>query len=162
VLRKQVYELTAEDLLRFPAWQFALDEEAEAGQDEATVRPYPFEGALDPAAGMFIVSASFRLSDGSQMKGYLTPPGPNEDGLRTIQPIIVTTLGQVMFWRGMFMPTPEELDADYRRLGKSSSSQVFPIHFASDVPLLKGPIQGELIGFLFVEDITATVVRVVT
>jgi len=38
-IRKQVHELTIEDLEAHPAWQFALDEEAEEGQDEATVRP---------------------------------------------------------------------------------------------------------------------------
>src|SRR5882724_9722481 len=41
-IRKQVYELTLEDLVAFPAWEFALDEEGEPDQDEATVRPFPF------------------------------------------------------------------------------------------------------------------------
>ena len=38
-IRKQVYQLTLDDLERTPVWEFALDEEVEEGQDEATVRP---------------------------------------------------------------------------------------------------------------------------
>jgi len=38
--RKQVYDLTLADLQAAPVWEFALDEEGVAGQDEATVRPY--------------------------------------------------------------------------------------------------------------------------
>ena len=38
-VRKQIYKLEHSDLDRFPAWEFALDEEGRAGQDEATVRP---------------------------------------------------------------------------------------------------------------------------
>ncbi len=48
-IRKQVYELTVDDLDRHPVWEFALDEEGEEGQDEATVRPYEPQGVLDPA-----------------------------------------------------------------------------------------------------------------
>jgi hypothetical protein len=35
--RKQVYDLTRENLSKFPIWEFALDEEGDEGQDEATV-----------------------------------------------------------------------------------------------------------------------------
>ena len=38
-IRKQVYDLTAEDLRRYPLWEFCLDEEGIEGQDEATVKP---------------------------------------------------------------------------------------------------------------------------
>ena len=56
-IRKQVYELTTEDLERHPVWEFALDEEGEEGQDEATVRPYELQGTLDPAEGMFVITS---------------------------------------------------------------------------------------------------------
>jgi hypothetical protein len=46
--RKQVYELTVEDLRQHPVWEFALDEEGEEGQDEATVRPFVSSGSVDP------------------------------------------------------------------------------------------------------------------
>ena len=38
-VRKPVDKLTPADLEQFPFWEFALDEEGIAGQDETTVRP---------------------------------------------------------------------------------------------------------------------------
>src|ERR1700735_3746644 len=77
-IRRQVYELTLADLERFPVWEFALDEEGEEGQDEATVRPYAASGALDAAAGMFIVRAKLTLSDGV-VQGLCYTVGPGRD-----------------------------------------------------------------------------------
>ena len=96
-VRKQVYELTLADLERTPVWEFALDEEGEEGQDEATVRPFERSLPLDPGDGMFVVRARFRLADGTPLLGYLTPPVQADSSLATIQPIIVTPKGQVIF-----------------------------------------------------------------
>lgn len=67
-IRKQVYELTLDDLRKSPVWEFALDEEGEEGQDEATVRPCEIPAPLDPADGPFIIRALFTLADGAQMR----------------------------------------------------------------------------------------------
>src|SRR5437773_1340523 len=99
-IRKQVYELTVQDLREHPVWEFALDEEDKRGQDEATVRPFISSGSVDPGAGTFIVRARFTLADGTPFVGYLTPrDDPNDLG--TIQPQIVTERGQVWFWMGV-------------------------------------------------------------
>jgi len=89
-IRKQVYDLTSADLATSPVWEFALDEEGEDGQDEATVRPYLLRRGLDLDAGMFVVRALFVLADGTIMTGYLTPPVQGDAGLGTLQPVIVT------------------------------------------------------------------------
>jgi hypothetical protein len=47
--RKQVYELTLDDLGKFPVWEFRLDKDGAQGQDEATVRPFTAPGPLNPA-----------------------------------------------------------------------------------------------------------------
>lgn len=151
-MRKQVYELTLMDLRRTAAWEFALDEEDVEGQDEATVRPHDFQGLVDPSAGMMVVRARFRLADGSEHLGYLTPPCGDDVGLGALQPVIVGDGGQVMFWHGSMEPARAEMDASYLRLGKSASSQVFPVQFQSDVPLAGGPLSGEISGFLVLED----------
>jgi hypothetical protein len=62
-IRKQVYELKLDDVRRFPVWEFALDEEGEEGQDEATVRPCEISGPLDSADRPFIIRAGFTLAD---------------------------------------------------------------------------------------------------
>jgi hypothetical protein len=156
-----VYELTPEDLERFPIWEFALDEEGEEGQDEATVRPYAANGPLDPADGMFIVRASLTLADGTRLKGYLTPPVQGETGLSTFQPAVVVQDGQVSFWCGMVSPTLEHISKSYALLGKASSTHVFPLRFESDVALVGGPIAGDVPGFVVLEDFRTMRTRVI-
>ncbi|HYN10338.1 MAG TPA: hypothetical protein VES67_23325 [Vicinamibacterales bacterium] len=149
-IRKPVFKLDLEDFILSPVWEFALDEEGEPDQDETTVRPYSRPGA-PPVDGMFVVRARFQLADGTTMSGYLTPPVQGDDGLGTLQPIILTPDGQVAFWHGMRAPTPDEIGESYRRLGKSSPDQVFPIRFESEVEIVGGPVRGELPGFLVLE-----------
>lgn len=151
-IRKSVSELSREDLLRFSVWEFALDEEGEEGQDETTVRPFVACGELDPSAGMFVVRARFQLPDGTEMLGYLTPHLPPDNGLNALQPVIVTEDGQVGFWWGVIEPPPTQLSDLYRRLGRASPSQVFPIRFSSDVSIAGGPVRGEVPGFMVLED----------
>ncbi len=152
LIRKQIYELTTEDLVLYSVWEFALDEEGEEGQDEATVRPYQPNGPLDPSDGMFVVCARFVLAAGTQMRGYLTPPVQGDSDLGTLQPAIVVDGGQVSFWCGMLAPEPAHVTANYALLGKSEASEVFPLRFDSDVELVGGPVAGELLGFLVLED----------
>jgi hypothetical protein len=150
-IRKQVYELTLDDVNEFPIWEFALDEEGEEGQDEATVRPCEVLASLDPANGMFIVRAMFTLADGSKMQGYLTPPIQGDDGLGTLQPVIITPHGQVMFWYGALTPDEVRLAESYEKLGRGAE-RVFPIEVASQVELVAGPIRCVVPGFVILED----------
>ena len=151
-VRKQVYLLTEDDLRDHEVWEFALDEEGVEGQDEATVRPFSPQGELDASSGMFVLRASFRLADGSRMSGYLTPPAGSDSGLGTIQPVIVSASGQVTFWQGIRRPQRTELDDWYRRLGRTAS-QLFPLEFNSEVPLVRGPVRGTIPGFLVVQSL---------
>ncbi len=160
-IRKQVYELSPDDLSKFPVWEFALDEEGEEGQDEATVRPYEVSGALDPSDGMFVVLASFTLVDGSRMQGYLTPPVQGDDSLGTSQPVIVTDHGQVGFWCGIMSPSPEQLAQNYRTLGRDAA-RTFPLRFESQIELVGGPVRGTLAGFMVLEDSRTGTVRTLT
>lgn len=160
-IRKPVNELTASDFVANPVWEFALDEEGEEGQDETTVRPYPVSGQLDATEGMFVVRARFALADGTQMQGYLTPPTPEDPSLGTLQPIILTPHGQVMFWWGSISPEPALVAESYSRLGKASPAEVFPVSYESAVPLKGGNVYGEVPGFLVLEDFRTMRTRVV-
>ena len=158
--KKQVYELTLEDLSEFPVWEFSLDEEGEEGRDECTVRPYTASGPLDPADRMFVVRAVFTLADGSRMQGYLTPPVRGDESTGTLQPIIVTDRGQVRFWCGTSAPDSERLARSYELLGKDSR-HVFPVQFESEVELVGGRARGSVPGFLVVEDFQTRKTRTV-
>jgi hypothetical protein len=146
--RKQVCNLTLDDLTRFPVWEFALDEEGEEGQDEATVRPYQFTPPLNPNDEMFVVLAEFTLADGTRMQGYFTPPVQGAGGISTFQPIIITEQGQVGFWYGIRKPDAETISEDYHLLDKTAS-QVFPVMFRSMVEIRDGSVEGTLDGFLY-------------
>ena len=158
--RKQVYELTLDDLSEFPVWEFRLDADGAVGQDEATVRPFAVCGRLDPAERMFVVRAVFTLADGSRMRGYLTPPVRGREGIGTLQPIIVTKSGQVRFWCGTAVPDAQRLARSYQLLGKDATA-VFPLRFESDVELVGGPAGGSVPGFLVLEDFQTRKTRTV-
>lgn len=152
-LGRQVYELTPQDLIDHPIWEFALDEEGEDGQDEATVRPWDGTTTLDPHDGMFVVQAGFELADGTRLLGYLTPPDQGEDSVATIQPIILTNDGQVSFWHGVVEPSSESTERAYGLLGRTRG-KVFPIRYSSQVALVGGAVSGSLNGFLHYRSFT--------
>ena len=151
MVRKQVYDLTPRDLAMHAVWEFALDEEGDEDQDEATVRPFTVDTVVDPSVGMLIVSATFTLNDGSTRTGYLTPPFQGDPSLGVVQPVVVTDQGQVLFWLGVIAPTSEQLAGEYERL-QSDADSTFPIHFQSDLPSIHGPIAGTIGGFYVLED----------
>lgn len=150
-IRKQVYDLGPQDFEEHPVWEFALDEECEEGQDEATVRPFTTDGPLDVDAGMFVVRARFTMADGTVAEGYLTPPVQGMEGIETYQPTIVTSDGQVPLWCGIFPPDEQFLRQSYSFLGKASD-EVFPVRYASVVHLSVGTVEGTIAGFSYFVD----------
>jgi hypothetical protein len=160
-IRKQVYELTLDDVSQFPVWEFALDEEGEEGQDEATMRPCEISGALDPSDGIFIVRATFTLADGTKMCGFLTPPVPCDAGFGRLQPVIITDRGQVSFWHGVLAPDTQSLAQSYGKLGRDAGN-TFPVQVISDVELVGAPVRASIEGFIVLEDWRTGKTRTVT
>lgn len=146
--RKQVYELTADDLRQFPVWEFALDEEGDDGQDEATIRPFPSEDIEDRLDGSLVVAATFELADGTCLPGYLTPRNSDARTLGDLQPQIITDRGQVMFWYGR---CPLQTSIPYEKLNRASN-QVFPVRFQSLVGSEISKCVGEIPGFCCLND----------
>jgi hypothetical protein len=160
-IRKQVNDLTLDDLGRFPVWEYALDEASEEGQDEATVRPYKFSGLLNTSDGQFIVRAFFTLADGTRFLGHVSPPSCNDEGPVTVHPTIVSEKGLIIFWCGIIEPKPTYLAQCYKMLGREAS-EVFPIRFEADVALANGTIAGTVPGFVVLEDFQSGKTRIVT
>jgi len=143
-VRKHVYDLTPPDLAAHPVWEFCLDEEWVVGQDETTVRNRDDVQAVGGRPeGDFVVSAEFRLRDGSVLGGYVVTREEDDPSAR--QPVIVTERGQVGFWRGALPLTPAELAEAYDLLGRRAE-EVFPVRYRSRVwvgtDFLKGTIRG--------------------
>jgi hypothetical protein len=160
-IRKQVYNLTPKDLLRYPVWIFALDEECEAGQDEATVKPWEGSAPFDPGEGLNVVRADFWLADGTHALGYLSAQVRDFSKIGYIQPTIVTHRGQVGFWSGARKPDAARLREDYEILGKDRS-QVFPVRYESAVEITTGKVTGMIEGFLHYRSMCDETVEVVT
>lgn len=146
-LRKQVTDLTPEDLRETPVWEYALDEEGEPGQDEETLRPCPGVEKVDPKKGIFVVATSFQAADGTRFSGFATPVVTEED--HSEQPTIITDTGFVNFWRGMAFDErklDEAIAAGYDAL-KRSPAELFPLHWEMGVRVKGGSSKGELRGF---------------
>lgn len=153
-IRKQLDDLILDDILKFPSWEFALDEEGTPGQNEQTVRPLLSVPPLDPANNYLVVRATFQLADGTEYKGLIKPIR-SEGGLLPplipidLFPIILTNQGRVNFWYGMFKPDSRELVNNYSMLGKENPAKIFPIKFSSDVEIVNGIFEGILTGFMY-------------
>jgi hypothetical protein len=149
-VRKQVYELTLADLERFPVWEFALDEEGEPEQDEATVKPRPdLATGVEPDEGLFVVRAAFMAADGSSFEGFVTPD--SEGDLGSIQPSVVTSGGHARFWFGIAEPEPEKIEKSYKALGRDRDN-LFPLSFRTSVPVDGAPMEGTVPGFMYLDD----------
>jgi hypothetical protein len=146
-LRKQITDLTLDDLRQTPVWQFAQDEEGEPGQDEETLKPCPGVEEVDPTQGIFVVATSFQAADGTRFSGFATPVATDES--LSEQPTIITDTGFVNFWRGMAFDErklDQAIAAGYEAL-KTSAAELFPLRWEMDVTVKGGPSKGELHGF---------------
>lgn len=162
-IRKQVYDLTLDDVKCYPVWQYALDEEGEDGQDEATVRPVPVE-EMDLQHSSYIVRARFLLADGTTAIGTVTVSDLPDDGIIKIegdndgnakrQPVIITSSGQIGFWFGSIKPKDKEIAEAYLALGCKSPGAVFPLTYRVDVQMPNCPAGGRIGGFQYLEDKT--------
>jgi hypothetical protein len=156
-IRTQDYNLTFTDLMKYPAWKYALDEEEVEDQDERTVRPYLAPTPLDLSKAYFLVRASFFLADGTSYKGYIKPkPLDRVDAGNLISvivpydlsPIIVLGKEHIHFQYGPEKPDPEEMKRVYS-LFSTPPHGVFPIKFSSDVEVLDSVHEGKLDGFMY-------------
>lgn len=157
-IRRQCYELTAEDLSQYPIWEFALDEEGEDDQDEATVRPIPFNYIPANEWRMMVVAAEARFAGGKVFPATLylnaSPNGvendTSKDALASYQPCVLVDGKLLSFWYGM-LPSrhlEEGMAKFYAHVGLPAE-QVFPIEVTAAI-LVEGenaPRQIRVTGF---------------
>jgi hypothetical protein len=150
-IRRQVYELSLQDLADYPVWEFCSDEESVEGQDEATVKPANVTHATDEA-GAYVFAVDVVYADGERAIGYRYSGSVKEFG--TIQPCVVTASGQVSFWYGMlrFVDIEAVKTDAYARLRKTSTD-LFPIEFLTRVPVEGQNQKVRVSGFMGLDDI---------
>jgi hypothetical protein len=143
-IRKQVYDLTTEDLRAYPLWEFCLDEEGVEGQDEATVKPSVDVEVPGYSPGAYVVATDFFLHDGSSLEGYIYSGKPSDFGC--VQPNVILGSGQVNFWFGIRAPNAEKLKRIYERFGKTKD-QLFPLSYKTRVAINGNRADGTIYGF---------------
>jgi hypothetical protein len=124
--------------------------------DEETFRPWT--GARPVGAdAMYLVSCTFRLSDGAAFAGFATPADQSDD-LGTMQPQLFDTSGRRhAFWLGMF-PVEAEIES-FRAALSRPSNRVFPIHFGARSGLTRAACGGSIRGFMKSSDSGAEVLK---
>jgi hypothetical protein len=156
-VRRHDYELSLEDLSEYPVWEYALSEEDIDNQDERTLRPSLASPPVNPNDAYFLVRATFKLANGAQLKGFITPLKEQDDDFMRpvipvdLNPVIVSNAGHVAFCYGKSSLDQEQIDKNYKRLGYPSI-EVFPISFTADVEINNGVSSGTLQGFLILDN----------
>jgi hypothetical protein len=139
---KQVYELSVQDFLDHPIWEFCSDEEGVEGRDEATVRPTTKTKLTAELPGACVLAAKVGFADGSSGAGYLY--NCEEDDIGCVQPNLLAGASQVNFWLGWlrFIPNAaERVQLGYRKIGKTKDA-VFPISFESTLKVKGRALKG--------------------
>lgn len=155
-IRKQDNSLTILDLMQFPAWEYALDEEDFQGQNEKTIRPSMIPPPLDRGKSYFLVRTVFTLANGGSLIGIIKPLNKGEEQLMQplvpydLNPVIVTDQGHVTFCYGAFKPDESIILENYKRLGYGSEC-IFPIRFQADIEVCDSVDEGVLEGFMYFE-----------
>lgn len=133
--RKPIDQLKPEDLIAFPIWEFASDEEESEEQDETWVRPHSAK-TVGPDLYALSVATDFLASSGQMFTGFVG----------------VTTAGDLEFGHGMLLHEDHHIfvpPAGYPQAKKDrkavaaalrmKESQVFPLKFTLRV-LLQGEV----------------------
>lgn len=148
---KQFGDLRPEDFDRCAVWaschSFDCDELWYDETDEETLRPWDGQLPVDPSDGMFLVKAKFRLSDGREFWGYVTPGNPEEDAsIGILQPYLAVGSQFFGFWGGMLGVAKTAKDSFYAAIAADHTT-AFPIEFSVDTKFALRAISGTIAGF---------------
>jgi len=132
-----------------PIWEFAIDEEGEEGQDETTLRPIFDATIADPADGLCIVKVEFQTSSGKIYFGLCSPAFDFKFG--EIQPCMFTDKGILSFWCGMMKPERLQIENLYAQFEETKDT-LFPIKFKSLTKSKGAALEGQIDGFMFLEN----------
>ena len=140
---KQIYDLSRDDIRRYPVWYFPMDETVE---DELTVRPIKANEKLPDGDYQVIVRTMFEGSDGQEYIGYLYWSDPPE--ISDIKPVVFTGDEDcVTFWNGMCEPSWNDYSSEQQAL-----KNAFPLKYRSEAYDSLAVIFGELDGLYYLDD----------
>jgi hypothetical protein len=132
---KPLRDLTIDDLHMTPVWQ-----SLGGADEEALVVPTRRTTLSESDQDTFLAVTEFVLGNGQRHLGFCSPT--DDSGLDYVQPVIVTTKGQVTLW--FHEPPSQGLLADqWSRLGVPETD-VFPIKYECPVPVDGRTVKGTI------------------
>jgi hypothetical protein len=150
--RRQLEDLTADDLALHAAWWFPPEDGHLTGPDACTVMPMDAsaageDGACEFPDGRFLLRAGFVLADGSAAVGHVTYAAGETPDLASQEPTICTPRGQVPLWHGAIVPDGAFVTRMLALLGRAHAA-VFPLRWRAALHPTSAEIAGEAAGFL--------------
>jgi hypothetical protein len=127
--RKPIDQITVEDLVDFPIWEFCLDEEGVEGMDETWVRPLA-AAAVPNEYYALSVAAEFETASGLRVNGLI--------GVTTIAGEVEIAYPVLLFdGKYLFVPSQHDNDEKLRRAITDAlgPSPVFPLRYRLGVPI---------------------------
>jgi len=146
---KQFGDLVPSDFDRHPVWIGCHTADTEEPwydeTDEETFRPWSGPLPARPSDGMFLVTATINLADGTALPGFVTPAF-DEGDLGTQQPQVFVRGRRFGFWGGTSGVPLAKRQAFYEVLGKPLAA-IFPLRFGVAPGLAAGAVTGQVAGF---------------
>lgn len=141
---KQLYEITAKDLINHPIWRFPMNETV---KNELTISPC-LDKKVDLLSEKIIVKATFFCSNSKKYIGYIYwAPEPHD--IKVIQPnLIFNDDTNLCFWGGIRKLSWNDFNIDTDLIKK-----MFPISYASEPCQGVPPINGNIDGLYYFDDI---------
>jgi len=123
--RKPINTLESKDMVAFPVWEFASDEEGVEGQDETWVRPVKTK--VIPADSYSLsVAAHFITASGKELPGLV---GVTTAGAIKLGPAVLLPVGKYIVFP---FPGDRNAEAEFRAAAAllgMSEAEVFPLRY---------------------------------
>lgn len=155
--RRQLYELTSDELRATLAWWFPGPDGHLTGPDAGTVMPLDTSVAAEdgsvtfPPEGDYLLHARFTLADGSVFDGHVAFHPDDDGGIASREPTVCTDTGQVPLWHGVLVPSPDEIGRYLAAFGRHRDA-VFPLTWVTSLHPPERNLTGSLDGFAILRD----------
>jgi hypothetical protein len=149
--RRQLQDLTADDLAAHAAWWFPPEDGHLTGPDACTVMPMDASaagegGACEFPSGRFLLRADFVLADGTATVGHVSYVAGETVDLTTQEPTLCVPAGQVPLWHGQTVPDGAFV-ARLLALAGRPREALFPLRWRATLHPTEFEITGEAAGF---------------
>ena len=149
--RRQLEELTGEELRAQPVWWFPGPDGHLGGPDASTVLPVDVseaapDGSAEFPTGRYLLHAAFTLADGTELDGHVTFAPGDRGTLADREPTLCNPRGQVPLWHGALVPDSRQVAELLARIGKPRSA-VFPVNWRTTLHPPEMPLTDDLDGF---------------